>query len=89
LADPSESPWRYLTDCIATNAGMSTLIGLMALRGIRFARVDDGVTANGTKWAAIIVQGEPDTAVLRQVADRIEAVLSEDAKRRRSQAEQG
>ncbi len=67
---------REIAKCVADSAHLGTLVGLMGIRDIRFVRVDDAETPNGTRWSAIIVQGQPDMAVLRQVADEMERVLN-------------
>lgn len=79
---------RDLRSCVASCQGLQTLVGLMLGRGARFVHVE-GTTAHAVRWAAIVVQGEPDITVLRGVAAAVEKHLDAERVRLREEGLRG
>lgn len=74
--------------CLRESAHLSTLVGLMAQRGIDLVPVR-GTSANGTEWGAIVCTGCENADQLQRVAAMIAAQLDAERARLRVIADRG
>lgn len=74
--------------CLRDSPHLSTLVGLMALRGIDLVPVR-GTSANGTEWGAIVCTGRENADQLQRVAAMIAAQLDAERRRLRTIADRG
>ena len=77
-----------IRNSIAASPHLRLMVSIMEQRGIRFVHVDS-TTDHGIPWAAIVVQGEPDVTVLRNVARQIAEALEADRQATRDASANG